>query len=737
MSDRSTPANNLTRSWLLKILVPLNGCKELLSRPLEGSALAESLSLQPEPGKAESENHGVSSNSPLPLSENFNDWDNLINGRANLMPRHKKPGDKKEDAEPSTQAVFNKLVEMYRASVSSKETGPEDASEDILEHNLRKFGKLFLLNEPATAILRFAVMIKTDDALQEALALLDGMNPSKFIHAMSVLLEVPGQRIREEMTDTSRLIQRGIMEHRMSSRHGYRSWDMNSWLDFCDESLPEKLRYKKLTRADILRQYATLATTTELTLENYQRVSQEVDVLLEYLGQTLKQSQQRGVNIFIQGFAGTGKTELAKLVAQTLKVPLYMIAQEDEDDDPIRLTQRLKYLLSAQDMLSGHEAILVMDECEEIFHQHPFTGLVDGNISKAWINRVLEENKVPTLWISNQPIDDPAFVRRFDLCIALGAPGKQERKKVIRAFGSKIGLTSELDFLAKSRHLTPAVIENAVAVVARTNSNASAEQKASAVNMVVGNTLQAQGLPAPSGKSGSVDLGYDPGLCAASEKLDELVPALAREKSGRLLLHGPPGAGKTAFGLWLGDQLSMTVEQMNASDLISPLVGVTEQNFARAFRSALKQDAILQIDEMDSFLQDRRHAQRSWEVSQVNEMLSQMSDFAGIFIATTNFNTHLDQASLRRFDMKIELTWLQPEGARLLLEKACNYLKLGKPSAGNLEAVGQLCNLMPGDFATVCRKGKLVDYAGCGDLLAALHEECEAKEAAPRKIGFL
>jgi hypothetical protein len=45
---------------------------------------------------------------------------------------------------------------------------------------------------------------------------------------------------------------------------------------------------------------------------------------------------------------------------------------------------------------------------------------------------------------------------------------------------------------------------------------------------------------------------------------------------------------------------------------------------------------VLLLDEADSFLQDRRGAQRTYEVTEVNEMLQGMERFAGIFICTTN-----------------------------------------------------------------------------------------------------
>lgn len=730
MSEQPYPVSDLTRSWLLKMLVPLNGCKEFLTRPLQGSHLVQALGMELEQDGLEYLQSSLRPRQSLLDTFEIN-WDDLIGGKHTLT------ADRSRRLQFSMQDALPRLHTMYQANLDSKQLRVQDTQEDILEHNLQVYDRLFYLGATAVSILRLAVMIKTDEALQEAIDFLGNLKTTGFNHAMSLLLDLPWQAISKELLPRARLYQFGIMSHAFARyHHNNREHDLNEWLGFCDDDLPEKLRCQKLTREDILHEYATPVPATRLKLEDYQRVSGEVETLLGYLRLAMQQGDQRGLNIFIQGFAGTGKTELARLVAQTLEVPLYAITQEDEDGDSINSNHRLKCLVSAQKILAGHKALLVMDECEEMFHRNPFTGMMDQSIGKAWMNRLLEENELPTLWISNQPISDPAFVRRFDLCIALDAPGKQERQKVLHGYGSQIGLTSELDYLAKSQHLTPAVIENAVKVVARTSMDASAEQKAVAVDMIIGNTMQAQGLPVPSSKSGSFDLGYDPSLCSASEQLAKLVPALARERSGRILLQGPPGTGKTAFGLWLGDQLHMPVEQVKASDLLSPYVGVAEQNMAKAFRNALKQGAILQIDEMDSFLQDRRQAHRSWEITEVNEMLTQMEDFAGILIATTNFNTRLDQAALRRFDMKIEMGWLQPAAAQQLLVKACRLMQLGKPSAPQLEAVGQIGNLAPGDFAAVCRKGRLVKYAGCGDLLATLIDECRMKETAPKPIGF-
>jgi len=104
---------------------------------------------------------------------------------------------------------------------------------------------------------------------------------------------------------------------------------------------------------------------------------------------------------------------------------------------------------------------------------------------------------------------------------------------------------------------------------------------------------------------------------------------------------------------------------------------------ARAFRDATESGAVLLIDEVDSFLQDRRRAARSWEVTQVNEMLTQMESFRGLFIASTNLMEELDPATMRRFDVKLRFDYLRSEQAREML--TCQCRELGLPETGRVE----------------------------------------------------
>jgi SpoVK/Ycf46/Vps4 family AAA+-type ATPase len=173
---------------------------------------------------------------------------------------------------------------------------------------------------------------------------------------------------------------------------------------------------------------------------------------------------------------------------------------------------------------------------------------------------------------------------------------------------------------------------------------------------------------------------------------------------------------------------------------MSKFVGETEQNMAAMFREAENEKAVLLLDEADSFLQDRRGAQRTYEVTEVNEMLQGMERFAGIFVCTTNLLDRIDQAALRRFTFKIRfrpLTTAQRE-KMFVTEALAGDTALLTPEIGaRLAKLEQLC---PGDFAAVKRQVDILaaefSAAEFLDQLEAEHRiKPEVREA--RNIGFL
>nr|WP_241242046.1 ATP-binding protein [Sphingobium algorifonticola] len=214
---------------------------------------------------------------------------------------------------------------------------------------------------------------------------------------------------------------------------------------------------------------------------------------------------------------------------------------------------------------------------------------------------------------------------------------------------------------------------------------------------------------------------YDPQLSRADTNLARLSEQLANspDRGWSLLLSGPSGTGKSAFARHLAEVMGIEVEERRCSDLMSPYVGETEQNIAEAFARAAERGAMLLIDEADSFLYRREAGQRSWEVSQVNEMLVQLEHLRTPFVATTNLADKLDAATQRRFTMRATFRPMKTDQARKLFQAHFGQVW---PAEWPVHE-GQT----PGDFAVVAHRARLLSEREPTVLLRWLREEIEAR----------
>jgi AAA+ superfamily predicted ATPase len=145
---------------------------------------------------------------------------------------------------------------------------------------------------------------------------------------------------------------------------------------------------------------------------------------------------------------------------------------------------------------------------------------------------------------------------------------------------------------------------------------------------------------------------------------------------------------------------------------------------------------VLLLDEADTYLQDRKNLQRSWEVSGVNEMLTQIEAFEGVFICSTNLMGSLDSAALRRFDLKIKFGHLNKSQAWCLFSDTAKRLSINLDYAVQ-EKLNFLNTLAPGDFATVLRQSRFRPIKDSWELLGRLSAECAIKpEGNKHSIGF-
>lgn len=125
-----------------------------------------------------------------------------------------------------------------------------------------------------------------------------------------------------------------------------------------------------------------------------------------------------------------------------------------------------------------------------------------------------------------------------------------------------------------------------------------------------------------------------------------------------LLMHGPPGSGKTLLAGHIAAQLQRPIYIVRLDSLISSRLGETAKNIRGVFEFIPQQQAVLFLDEMDAIakVRDDRHelGELKRVVNTVLQGLDSLSDDV-VVIGATNHAHLLDPAIWRRFPYKVEL----------------------------------------------------------------------------------
>lgn len=604
---------------------------------------------------------------------------------------------------------------------------------ETLRRNIRRLVDLIGLNEVEQAVLAFAVMIHSNRHLCAAAGYLGDQSAQQLHASLSSILCLPEAHVRNAFSRQGALSQSGLVRlDRESCFH------LKDRLDVISGNFVDIMLGEEADPVDLLRGKVEVASRAALTLSDYPHLGTVLDILVPYLKQVVREGRA-GVNVFLHGPPGTGKSQLARVLAAELDCELFEVAGGDEDGDPLDAEKRLRAARAGQCFFANRGAMIVFDETEDVFSDGGLTCGSTAQSHKAWMNRLLEGNAVPTLWLSNDISDmDPAFIRRFDMVVEVPVPPRAQREHIVRALCADAVEESVIRRLAHQETLAPAVVARANDVMRRLGSDLPREQAGKALLHLVNSTLTAQGhVGVGSNDARQLPDTYDPAFINADVDLTGISARLKDVRSARLCLYGPPGTGKTAYGRWLAEQLDVPLMVKRASDLMSPYVGETERKIAEAFRAATRDGALLLVDEVDSFLRGREDASCSWEVTRVNEMLTQMEAFEGVFVASTNLMSGLDQAALRRFDLKVKFDYLQVSQVAGLLRRCCKQLGLAVPGEVERVVAMHLSHITPGDFAAVMRQQRFRPAGSLDRLVAALRAETAFKTVAKRSIGFV
>ncbi|XP_047277574.1 nuclear valosin-containing protein-like isoform X8 [Homo sapiens] len=183
-----------------------------------------------------------------------------------------------------------------------------------------------------------------------------------------------------------------------------------------------------------------------------------------------------------------------------------------------------------------------------------------------------------------------------------------------------------------------------------------------------------------------------------------------------VLLHGPPGCGKTLLAHAIAGELDLPILKVAAPEIVSGVSGESEQKLRELFEQAVSNaPCIIFIDEIDAITPKREVASKDMERRIVAQLLTCMDDLNNVaatarvlVIGATNRPDSLDPALRRagRFDREICLGIPDEASRERILQTLCRKLRL--PQAFDF---CHLAHLTPGfvgaDLMALCREAAM------------------------------
>jgi SpoVK/Ycf46/Vps4 family AAA+-type ATPase len=563
------------------------------------------------------------------------------------------------------------------------------AHRDFYRKSKKRMSELFGISTDGCDFCEFIYLAQSFDEIKtyfyEDLSL---NNPSNW-HLLAKTLRIN----RDSIIDTANVLKKiGVLENKHNNQLLLNANSTKLWDG---------------TGKDVEQLFCSRLNGKILPLQNFNIPYDDIEHILGLF-------QRKGdapINILLYGSPGTGKTAFARSLMAYLKVKAWSVLSREQDGE----CERRSALTACLSIASRHKgSFVIVDEAERLLDTR--WGTNNNTKDKAWLNFFLEHPGRRIIWITNQIEHiDKSVRRRFTYSVHFEDIGVSERKNIWKTLLtenrmiSRISEDKYIEF-ANKYDVPVAVIEKAILQAKDLGGKdkfASVAERVLKAHIILDN----DGLPRPNKPEASKEYSLEGITIKGSaqkilkncQKIDGQLRTGSRLRptTGNMLFYGPPGTGKTALARYIATKLDRDCEIIHASQLLNCYVGETEKNISRAFVTAERNGSVLVFDEVDSFIYSRDISVRSWESTQVNEFLMQLEESRCLCICTTNRRENLDMAAMRRFAIKVEFTYAEPEQIEILYNIILSPLASRELSPTSLSTLCHLKQLAPGDFHAV------------------------------------
>lgn len=641
-----------------------------------------------------------------------------------------------EEAEPGNSAYLRAIRRREKSLTRSLKGKPRLSFEPLLNNLI----KLLKPNVVEIKLLIYAILILKHPKAKEVLRELEINELNNSVSALARAMRESSRTIAGALDESATLSQIRLIE---PAHYNSDIWDLvepgpllaELVIATSDMAQFEGGHQEGDVEQLLFRHICPPGPPARHSIGDFSGVS-EMQLMLDYLQDSLA-NKAKGKNILLYGKPGTGKTQLARAMAEKLSAPLYEVPTQSERSGALTGRIRLDAAKMAQMFLEDRlGAILLFDEMEDAFRN-------TDQLAKGWFNQLLEGNQAPVIWISNNIRQvDPAFLRRFDFIVEIeGTSGDDQASRVEQTLSGLPVAPAWVTEAARKSWMTPALAQNLVEV-ARYLPAKQVTRNQQRLEALIKQRLEVMGEGTPQRilkpKKKADFPAFRTEWLNTRPTLTNVEGVVRKEGTARICLFGPPGAGKTAYAQELANRLKKPFMLQSGSDLLDMYVGQTEKNIAEMFDKAERTGAVLLLDEADTFLYNRNMAQRSWELSAVNEFMVRLERFEGVFLATTNRFESFDKAILRRFQLKVGFDYLSTKQIQAII-KAC-VVDAEQADALRADDLQHLSYLTPGVIRAAVQNLRLRGFKPrTRRLLEALAEEQRQQTdgVISQPIGFI